>query len=156
MPEKRTIERAKKAAQQGKAPTTQAGEFVKEEIKKIRKGAHGARSPEQAIAIGLSQARKAGVKLPPPPGKRKKIAKKKRPTSETSASRARATLKALRKEPHSTVSPEKLAEHTRKVAKRRGPTKRHEAAVKAVRTKGKVGLHRAAQKAAETRRQHAH
>src|SRR5881397_3409630 len=66
MPEKRTLARAKKARREGKAPTTQAGEFVHEEIEHIREGKHGARSTKQAIAIGLSKARRAGVKLPPP------------------------------------------------------------------------------------------
>ena len=66
MPEKRTIERARKDRREGKAPSTQAGEFVREEIDKIRHGEHGARSPEQAIAIGLSKARRAGVPLRPP------------------------------------------------------------------------------------------
>src|SRR5438046_9684932 len=66
MPEKKTIERARKAKRQGKAPTTQAGEFVRETMEHIRKGKHGARSTKQAIAIGLSKARRAGVKLPPP------------------------------------------------------------------------------------------
>ena len=66
MPEKKTIERARKAKREGKAPSTQAGEFVREEIEHIREGKHGARSTEQAIAIGLSKARRAGVALPPP------------------------------------------------------------------------------------------
>ncbi|MGH2668604.1 MAG: DUF6496 domain-containing protein, partial [bacterium] len=66
MPEKKTVERARKAARQGKAPTTQAGEFVREEIEHVREGKHGARSTKQAIAIGLSKARAAGVKLPAP------------------------------------------------------------------------------------------
>ena len=66
MPEKRTVEKAHKAKRAGKAPTTQAGEFVREEIRKIRRGEHGARSPQQAIAIGLSKARRAGVGLRPP------------------------------------------------------------------------------------------
>ena len=65
MPDKTTIERARKDRRQGKAPTTQAGEFVREEIDKIRRGEHGARSPEQAIAIGLSKARRSGIPLPP-------------------------------------------------------------------------------------------
>src|SRR6478752_3935351 len=67
MPEKATIERARKAKREGKAPSTQAGEFVREEIDHVREGKHGARSTKQAIAIGLSKARRAGVKLPPPP-----------------------------------------------------------------------------------------
>src|SRR6266704_2924808 len=66
MPEKRTIERARADKRAGKAPTTQAGEFVREEMEHIREGKHGARNTKQAIAIGLSKARRAGVKLPPP------------------------------------------------------------------------------------------
>ena len=66
MPEKRTIERAREDAREGKAPSTQAGEFVREEMDHIREGKHGARSPQQAIAIGLSKARRAGVDLPAP------------------------------------------------------------------------------------------
>ena len=68
MPEKKTIERAKRDKRQGKAPTTQAGEFVREEIHHIREGKHSARSTKQAIAIGLSKARRSGVELPPPCG----------------------------------------------------------------------------------------
>ncbi len=64
MPEKRTIEKARKAKRAGKSATTQAGEFVRAEMRKIRRGQHGARSPEQAIAIGLSEARRAGGKVP--------------------------------------------------------------------------------------------
>ena len=63
---KKPIERAREDEREGKAPSTQAGEFVREEIDLIREGAHGARSTKQAIAIGLSKARRAGVKLPPP------------------------------------------------------------------------------------------
>src|SRR5258707_1504807 len=66
MPERKTVEKARKDKRAGKAPTTQAGEFVHEEIRKIRRGEHGARSPQQAIAIGLSRARRAGVALRPP------------------------------------------------------------------------------------------
>ena len=66
MPEKRTLERARRDRREGKSPTTQAGEFVREEIHHVREGKHGARSAKQAIAIGLSKARRAGVKLPPP------------------------------------------------------------------------------------------
>ena len=66
MPEKRTMERAARDRRQGKAPSTQAGEFVREEMDHIREGKHGARSSKQAIAIGLSKARRAGVDLPPP------------------------------------------------------------------------------------------
>ena len=66
MPDKRTIQKAREDKREGKSPSTQAGEFVHEEIRKIRHGEHGARSPEQAIAIGLSEVRRAGVDLPPP------------------------------------------------------------------------------------------
>src|SRR5437763_11530998 len=80
MPDKRTIERARKDKRAGKAPTTQAGEFVREEVHKIRRGEHGARSPEQAIAIGLSEARRAGVDLPPPP--KDKVSERTRKSAE--------------------------------------------------------------------------
>jgi hypothetical protein len=83
MPEKRTIERARRDAREGKAPTTQAGEFVREEIEHVRRGQHGARSAKQAIAIGLSKARRAGVALAPP---------KKGSTSENVRERARRDL----------------------------------------------------------------
>jgi hypothetical protein len=66
MPTKSTTQKARRAAREGKAPTTQAGEFVHEEIRHVREGKHGAKNPKQAIAIGLSKARRAGVKLPPP------------------------------------------------------------------------------------------
>ena len=71
MPEKQTLERARRDKREGKAPTTQAGEFVREEIHHVREGKHGARSAKQAIAIGLSKARRAGVDLPPPSGGKK-------------------------------------------------------------------------------------
>src|SRR6266508_2473636 len=86
MPEKETIKRARRDKRQGKAPTTQAGEFVREEIHHVREGKHGARSPKQAIAIGLSKARRSGVKLPPPPAS----AKQKTKQSAKYASRAGA------------------------------------------------------------------
>jgi hypothetical protein len=81
MPEKRTLERARQDKREGKAPSTQAGEFVREEIEHVREGKHGARSAKQAIAIGLSKARRAGVQLPPP--------KKGRVSKETQAQAAR-------------------------------------------------------------------
>jgi Family of unknown function (DUF6496) len=130
MPEKRTIERARKARQQGKAPTTQAGEFVKEEIEHIREGKHGARSTKQAIAIGLSKARRAGVKLPPPKEgqasarTRKSAARDYRKGQRSSArkpsaSRSRGALKALKKEPRRAASKQALSRHARKTAPRR-------------------------------------
>ena len=160
MPDKATIKRAKEDARQGKAPTTQAGEFVREEIHHIRQGKHGARSPAQAIAIGLSKARKAGVALPPRPGTKTatgaaKEGQKRTKSSETSAQRSRATLSALKKEPKSTVSHGALAQQAHKTAVRRGHSSLHESAMKAIATKGHAGLSRAAHKAAATRK-HAH
>jgi hypothetical protein len=78
MPEREVIERAHRDAEEGKSPSTQAGEFVREEIEHVRKGKHGARSAKQAIAIGLSKARRAGIDLPPPKkgGARKKFVAK--------------------------------------------------------------------------------
>ena len=118
MPDKATIKRAKKDAQEGKAPTTQAGEFVREEIHHIREGKHGARSPAQAIAIGLSKARKAGVALPPKPGTKTAAAakdgQKRAKSGETSAKRSRATLSALKKEPKRPQSGEALPVSTRR------------------------------------------
>src|SRR6187402_1630919 len=108
MPEKRTLERARKAKQAGKAPSTQAGEFVREEMEHIREGKHGARSAKQAIAIGLSKARRAGVDLPPP--KKGKVSEEtrrsaknateagKRGDKAVSKTRSRATTKALKRE----------------------------------------------------------
>src|SRR5437762_11755047 len=109
MPEKRTLARARTDAREGKAPTTQAGEFVREEMEHIREGKHGARSTKQAIAIGLSKARRAGVDLPPPPRGRtsertRKSAARALRAGQTgrkrkpSAKRSRATLKALERE----------------------------------------------------------
>jgi hypothetical protein len=147
MPDKRTIERARRKARKGKRPSTQAGEFVREEIHHLREGKHGARSTKQAIAIGLSKARRAGVKLGPPPGGRKVSRAKSRPSSR----RARAVMRALRREPRSAGSHRALSRQARRSAAQRGPRRRHDAAMRAVRTKGKKGLQRAARKAARTR-----
>src|SRR5260370_41512642 len=107
MPEQETIERAREDAAEGKSPSTQAGEFVREEIEHVREGKHGARSPKQAIAIGLSKARRAGVALPPPSSSktsadtRKKAisdSKKSQRPRKTSTKRSRATMGALKKE----------------------------------------------------------
>jgi hypothetical protein len=156
MPEKRTVERARKKARAGKAPTTQAGEFVREEIHHVREGKHGARSPKQAIAIGLSKARRAGVKLgSPPPGtqaaRKARHGKRRRPQSRPSPRRARAVTKALRREPHRSASRKALARQTHRAAERRGKASRHAAAMKAVRTKGSAGRSKAARKAAHAR-----
>jgi hypothetical protein len=160
MPEKKTIERAKRDQREGKAPTTQAGEFVREEVEHIRKGQHGARSAAQAIAIGLSKARRAGVKLPPPEkdqaseGTRHK-AKRDLEAGEkphaASPKRARATTTALKREPKSSVSKTELSRHAKAAAKERSPSERSAAARKAVRTKGPAERAQAAKKAARTR-----
>jgi hypothetical protein len=130
MPEKKTIERSRQAAREGKAPTTQAGEFVREEIEHIRRGKHGARSTKQAIAIGLSKARVAGVKLKPP--KRGRVSEATRRTATRayrrgqsgrqrtpSATRSRATTKALKREGRSAASSTALARQARQSAGRR-------------------------------------
>jgi len=156
MPRKEVIKRARRAARQGKSPSTQASEFVHDEIKKIRRGEHGARSAKQAIAIGLSEARRAGVKLPPQPGaKKKRILSSKRIQKKPSVKRSRAILKALRRESKSSVSHKELSKQAKQSAVKRGPTKRHQAAMKAVRTKGPLKLKEAAQKAAHSRELHA-
>ena len=110
MPEKRTLERARRDRREGKSPTTQAGEFVREEIHHVREGKHGARSAKQAIAIGLSKARRAGVKLPPP---------KKGSTSARMRRRARATERALKREPRRAASRTALSRQAKTSARRR-------------------------------------
>src|SRR5688500_509382 len=146
MPEKKTIERARKDQREGKAASTQAGEFVREEIELIRKGFHGARSAKQAIAIGLSKARRAGVKLPPPgkgtvPDETREKAKRdlekaeKGGAAKPSRKRSLATLKALRREPRRTVSKEALAKQARAAARKRTAAERSAAAKKAARTR---------------------
>ena len=114
MPEKRTIERARRAKREGKAPTTQAGEFVREEIEHVREGKHGVRSTKQAIAIGLSKARRAGVKLPPRGKKRATTARRK-----PSAKRSRAVTRALKREGRQAVSRRALSRHAKSVARRK-------------------------------------
>jgi hypothetical protein len=117
MPEKKTLERARRAKREGKSPTTQAGEFVREEIHHVREGKHGARSTEQAIAIGLSKARRAGVKLPAPPR------------------RAGRKTRAPKREPRRTASRPALSRQARRAARRRGPTARQASARKAAATR---------------------
>ncbi len=148
MPEETAIQRAKEDAAKGESPSTQAGEFVRDEIHHVREGVHGARSAKQAIAIGLSKARRAGIKLPPP----KKGAASSAIRRQASRTRSRATLGALRRESTRTASHRQLAAQTRASARRRGRAARHRASMKAVRTKGPAGLQRAARKAARTRR----
>jgi uncharacterized protein DUF6496 len=162
MPDKRTIERAREDKREGKSVTTQAGEFVREQIDKIRRGVHGARSAKQAIAIGLSEARRAGVDLPPPrKGKTKsstrKSAKyayeagqgKRKPKRRPRVSRA--VSKVLKHEPRSTASRKALSRQGKRAAAGRSAAQRSAAARKAVRTKGARGRSTAARKAARTR-----
>src|SRR5712671_401100 len=133
MPERETIKRARKDAAEGKSPSTQAGEFVREEIHHIREGKHGARSPQQAIAIGLSKARRAGVKLGAPArGKTssrtrrqaKRDLAKGRKSARPSTKRSRAVRGALKREPRRSASRRALAKQARSAGRRRGPTAR--------------------------------
>jgi len=144
MPEEDIIERAREDAREGKSPSTQAVEFVREEMEHIREGEHGARSPEQAIAIGLSKARRAGVKLPPPKrGKARtkrqarrdlakgRAARRKKP----SAKRSRATKRVLKRESRRSASRSALSRHSKRVARQRSARSRSAAAKKAARTR---------------------
>lgn len=144
-----------KEKREGKSPSTQAGEFVHEEIEHIRKGKHGARNTKQAIAIGLSKARRSGVDLPSNPEKasnksekdtRGRIAKRK-----TSAKKTHAAEPRLQKEPKSSVSHKALSTQAKSAAKKRSSADRHASAMKGVRTKGKNGLKKAGKKAAKTK-----
>jgi hypothetical protein len=144
MPERSTIERAREDAAEGKSPSTQAGEFVREEIEHIREGKHGARSAKQAIAIGLSKARRAGVKLPPPqpsktsPQTRRKAAQDTKAAArkhKPSAKRSRATLTALEHEGHESASPRALSRQARTAASKRSRQSRSAAAKKAAKTR---------------------
>jgi|SRR5690242_17964826 len=161
MPERKTIERARKDKREGKAPSTQAGEFVREEMEHIREGKHGARSTKQAIAIGLSKARRAGVELAPPKKgeasertrKSAKRAEEKGQSGDRSVSRtrSRAVSGALKREGHSAASKSALSKQARSAARRRSATDRSAAARKASRTKGPAERSAAAKKAARTR-----
>jgi uncharacterized protein DUF6496 len=131
MPERRTVQRARRDLRQGKSPSTAAGEFVKEEMEHIREGKHGAKNAKQAIAIGLSKARRAGVPLP---NKRGKPAARKRP-HRASPRRARATLKALKRQPRRAASHRALSRQAHRAAQRRGRADRSRAARRAARTR---------------------
>ena len=162
MPRKETIRKAKQDKRAGKSPSTQAGEFVREEIDKIRHGEHGARSPQQAIAIGLSEARRAGVDLPPPrKGKAKartrrsakyayEVGQGRRKTRRRPRV-SRAVKQVLKREPRSTASRRAMSQQGKRAASRRSAASRSTAARKAVRTKGAKGRSAAAKKAARTR-----
>lgn len=165
MPDKETIEKAREDEREGKSASTQAGEFVREEMHHIREGKHGAASTKQAIAIGLSKARRAGVKLSPPKqGKASSQVRKKAEQDivkgksngrrKPSSTRSRAISGVLKSEGHDAASPQSLSRQARQSARKRGSASRHEAAMKAVRTKGKAALRSAAMKAARTRARH--
>ena len=165
MPEQATLNRAREDLREGKSPKTAAGEFVHEEIEHVREGKHGVRSPQQAIAIGLSKARRAGIDVPvPAKGKASEEVrtKAKRDLERGEAGeggshsrrRSQAREKALKQEPRSTVSRSALSRQTSKAAKKRSASDRHGAAMKAVRTKGEKGLREEARKGARTRAQH--
>lgn len=137
MPEKETIERARKDKREGKAPSTQAGEFVREEIEHVREGKHGARSTKQVIAIGLSKARRAGVKLPAQ-GKAAKKTKTARSRKKPSPKRSRAARARLKDEPRSTVSRKALSRQARTTARKRTARSRSASARKAARTRARA------------------
>jgi hypothetical protein len=165
MPRKATVERAKRDKREGKSASTQAGEFVHDEIRRVRRGAHGARSAKQAIAIGLSEARRAGVKLKPP---KKGTASEKTRVSAARAYRkgqrhepvsrvrSKARVRALKKEGRGSVSRTALSRQAHEAAMRRTRGQRSAAARQAVRTKGPRERSLAAKKAARTRTAHHH
>lgn len=130
MPEKRTTQRARKKLRQGKSPSTAAGEFVREEIEHVREGKHGARSSKQAIAIGLSKARRAGVPLP-----RKKGIRVPKRKAHTSAKRSRASLRRLKAEPRRSASHRALSRQAHTSARRRGRADRSRAGRRAASTR---------------------
>ncbi len=142
MPERETIDRAQEDAREGKSPSTQAGEFVREEIHHVREGKHGARSPQQAIAIGLSKARRSGVKLGAPKGQasvrqkaKQDIKAGKSPRHKTSRTRSRATSGALKRESRKTASTQAISLQARRSSAKRGKRARSAAATRAARTR---------------------
>ena len=146
MPERATIRRAREDKRQGKSPSTQAGEFVREEIHHIREGKHGARSTKQAIAIGLSKARRAGVKLPTPAKgtasaetrrKAKADSAKGRRKTKPDPARSRAMTKKLRGEGRAAASHRALSRQARSTARRRTAAQRSASARKAARTRAR-------------------
>lgn len=142
MPERETFARAREGAREGKSASTQAGEFVREEMHHVREGKHGARSAQQAIAIGLSKARRAGVKLSAPKGPaslRRKAAQDEEagehPHRAPSRTRSRATEKVLKREPRISASHRALSRQSRTAAKKRGQAARSKTAMKAAQTR---------------------
>ena len=144
MPDKETLERAEEDKREGKSPSTQAGEFVREEMDHIREGKHGARSTKQAIAIGLSKARRAGVELPPPKEgtassetrqKASRDVRRGKSQRKPSTTRARAVRKALKREGHGAASRKSLSRQARTAAAKRSAASRSRAAKKAAATR---------------------
>jgi len=164
VPSKQTVRKAKTDLRRGKRASTAAGEFVREEIEHVRRGKHGARSTKQAIAIGLSKARRAGVKLPPSKTSSKATRTKaahdlrkgqSSAKKKTSAKRSRAISGVLKREGRSAASKKSLSRQAHQAARKRGSAARSQAAKKAVRTKGPAGRKQAARKAARTRQREA-
>jgi Family of unknown function (DUF6496) len=141
MPEQETLERAREDAREGKSPSTQAGEFVREEIHHVREGKHGASSAKQAIAIGLSKARRAGVKLPPPKGSaslQRKAAQDEKAGKthrKPAVRRSRATEGALKRESGASASKSALSRQAKAAAAKRSKSARSNSARKAARTR---------------------
>ncbi len=175
MPERKTVERARADKRHGKAASTQAGNFVKEEMDHIREGKHGAKNTKQAIAIGLSKARRSGVAVKPPgEGKASASTRKKAEhdlkagsktgnktgshasaSKESTAKRSKTTTRTLKKEGHSAASKSSLSKQAHSAASKRSSSERSSAAKKGAATKGAAGRSAAAKKAARTRASHA-
>jgi Family of unknown function (DUF6496) len=162
MPEQQTMQRARRARRKGKSPTTQAGEFVREEMEHIRSGKHGARSAKQAIAIGLSKARRAGVNLPSPAkGKASEktrrgaahahAAGRKAESHKTSPTRSRGISRALKREGHQAASSAALSHQASAAARKRTPEERSASARKGIRKRSAAERSASARKAALTR-----
>ena len=162
MPEKQTLAKAREAKREGKAPSTQAGKFVEEEMRHIRQGKHGARSTKQAIAIGLSKARRAGIDLPPPAkGKTSEKARRsaerayeagqERKSHKTSPIRSRAIKRVLKHEGHRAASHQALSRQASAAARKRSPEERSASARKGARKRSPEERNASARKAARTR-----
>ena len=173
MRERKTVERARADKRHGKAASTQAGNFVKEEMDHIREGKHGAKNTKQAIAIGLSKARRSGVAIKPPgEGKASAATRKKAEhdvkagskksshasasaSKESTAKRSKTTTRTLQKEGHSAASKSSLSKQAHSAASKRSSSERSAAAKKGAATKGAAGRSAAAKKAGRTRAAHA-
>jgi hypothetical protein len=144
MPERDTLKRARRDKREGKSPSTQAGEFVREEIHHVREGKHGAASAKQAIAIGLSKARRAGVDLPPPKTGSARVRKqaarelataKRKRSRKTSRRRSRASARRLKRKGRAAASHLALSRQAKQSARRRGARARSQSAKRAARTR---------------------